>query len=203
MADYPSTGSTWLKELLSHVANDLGLPSPACDIYDEGKSWKEEVGGVRTSCMDIGAGNGTAPPSALVKTHYPSQGTTPKEGINGPKDSQYLSSMTFDRLLLLLRHPQSTRASNKKRWNANDKITSNTLGCWWLWWQRVAATLPAADILEVHYEELCLHTAREVARVLRFLGEGFAGVTDTEVEEALDKHEELSCKHRGHLTKDW
>ena len=79
----------------------------------------------------------------------------------------------------------------------------NTLGCWWLWWQRVAATLPADRVLYLHYEELCLNTVREITRVLHFLGEDLAVATQGAAQAALDKNPKLACKHKGELVKHW
>ena len=70
LADYPSTGSSWLRALLSAVASQLGVPSPACSVYGSDDECELEPQGL---ACPRGSGGCTQPPAALVKTHFPAQ----------------------------------------------------------------------------------------------------------------------------------
>lgn len=182
MADYPTSGSTWLRQLLSYVAAQVHQPSPSCAIFndEQGKGCPESEGlycrddreGLDGAC-ELGGGT-AAPPVALVKTHIPTLGAVEP-------------SMCFQRLLVLVREPLALQRANEARKQAKaaagkpwPETEPANLQCWSSWWESVVKTVP--DALVVKYEDLCLATGETLAKVVAHLG---MNVSHRDTEAAL------------------
>ena len=192
MADYPSTGSTYLASLLRMVTAHASMPSPVCSVYEH----------------DLGSCNRSSS-AVLVKSHFPSQ-----EVLRGRPLStsvQYNATMhNLDGLLVLLRDPLATLRSNVQRWGGHGRLNTTEHAvferqlasgalvqrCWAAWWQRVCATLPARNVLVVRYEQLCTETVSTLLTILRFVGGIYAAVPRDAIARALAKERSAStCKY--------
>jgi hypothetical protein len=191
LADYPSTGSTWLKQLLTAVATSKKMGSPSCAIYNEGDC--KLPGHVSCECNNFDSRRD----AALIKTHFPAQ-----ELYNSAPlaDNQYSSSMTYDRLVQLVRHPIASINSNIDRWGGALHTQSKNLQCWGQWWERVK---DAADddkkVLVLRYEDLCINTTAKVHEVLQHLGGNFASISLQDVNTSLAARPDLACIHTEDL----
>jgi hypothetical protein len=185
LADYPSTGSSWIHQLLKTVAELKERPSPFCSIYEEGNHSDQGFGHVHCSpSWDKTAG------AALFKTHFPSQ----ELYLNKPLASwQYDASMNFDKMVVLLRHPVSSLVSGGKRWGADMEQSSKALSCWAAWWQRAMDAAGPANVMLLRYEDLCMDVPGEVARLFHFLGGTYHNISAADVQGALEKHPHLRC----------
>jgi len=196
MADYPSTGSSWLKQLLTVVATSEGYGSPACAIYPEGdRKLPGDVSEVFCECAD----SDVKPDAALIKTHYPAQ-----ELYNGESlaSGQYNASMGNDRILQLVRHPIASISSNVDRWGGNLQRQSGNLQCWGAWGERVKGAMDnKKNVLVLRYEDLCSNTAAKVHEVLQYLGGSFKSISLTSVEASLAACPDLACIHKHDLER--
>lgn len=189
MADFPSTGSTWLRELLGYAAKAKGVPSPSCAVYES--EHHEHCASRPGLYCEAGPGvcDGTLPKAALVKTHFPSN-----QNFN---DLQLLNmSSCYQRLLVLVRQPLSLMNSN---WHRGWPSDIGQLDCWTRWWAEQAQRLDPSKLLVVRYEDLCLETLPTLAKVLKFLGT--PALTDQELTAALT--DAPKCKYTkedlGHM----
>jgi len=191
LADYPSTGSTWLLRLVNSAANTTGSAPAGCSIYGEFGAKVDED----THCPDS---NFTERGAALVKTHFPAQQQYRHASL--ANSSQYGRSMRFDRLVVLLRHPLATVRSNINRWRGSTLTQADNLECWANWWGRAARALPAESVHVLRYEDMCKDTAAELARVTAFLGAPLAeDGTQPVLEQMLAEDPNLSCaQHTDH-----
>lgn len=186
LADYPSTGSTWLHRLLDATVADLdGVPPLGCSIYGEG--------GMVNSFGKVFCEQGWRPDAGAVlfKSHFPAQELYATSSL---ADWQYKASMAFDKLVLLLRHPISTVISNHERWREGSlQRTSTDLSCWASWWQRSMDAVGPSKVLVVRYEDLCLDTANVLQKVFHFLGGAYSNISKAHGEAALNKNPGLRC----------
>mgnify|MGYP006150681271 CR=1 FL=1 len=191
LADYPSTGSTWLLRLVNSVANATGTAPAGCAIYGEYAVKVDED----TYCPDT---NMSERGAALVKTHFPAQDQYRRKSLADSR--QYGRSMRLDRLVVLLRHPLAAVRSNIKRWRGSTSTQASNLECWANWWGRAARALPASSVHVLRYEDLCTDTAGEVARVIAFLGSPLAEQgTLPVIERMLTETPSLACsEHTDH-----
>lgn len=186
---FPSTGSTWLKELINGLsgAHDLGT-SLTCDIYHEGKdmslmSYEQQ----NLCCKDEHSGDLGA---VSIKTHFPAQ----EQFHHSPfEDSyQYSASMSFDKVLLLVRDPETTVASNNKRWGGS---SIDSVYCWAAWWERVRVKMETenpGNFQFLRYEDLCSDTVNTMMEVFDFMG---VRVSRDEVQARFAERPELKCRH--------
>jgi hypothetical protein len=190
LADYPSTGSTWLKQLLTAVATSEKMGSPSCAIYNEGDC--KLPGRVSCDCNDFD----TKRDAALIKTHFPAQELYNDQPL---ADNQYNASMTYDRLIQLVRHPIASINSNLDRWGGALRSQSENLQCWGQWWERVKdAVDDDKKVLVLRYEDLCMNTTAKVHEVLQHLGGNFASISLQDVDTSLAARPDIACIH----TKD-
>jgi len=193
MADYPSTGSSWLKKLINVVARDAQHPcgEPACDIYNEAQCAHAEEG-LTCPCSWNAKDDG----SLFFKTHFPAQEIFRNMPLN---DAQYKKTMHFDKILYLLRHPVATMNSNADRWGGSPASMARTLECWGLWWERARASVGESQVHMLHYEDLCLDTPEILHGVLQFLGGCYKNISKEDVSRTLSKDKKLSCIHQQNL----
>lgn len=204
MADYPSTGSSWLRHMLSELASRAGVANPTCSIYPEGGcSWyadDEQTTATRLDCKpslrsydERSGGECLMPPTALVKSHFPAQEL--QHGVAVDSTYQFSRTMRLDKLVLLARNPLDTLRSNRERWGAN---VEDNLACWAAWWAPVASALAAqGKLLVLRYEELCEDTAGSLVALLKFLGSPYDSWGEKDVEAMLSDNAELRCLHAG------
>lgn len=184
MTDYPSTGSTWLMELL-RVASKHTCSSPACSIYTEDGGRCHPYKNIHCPC-DWGEDQG----AMLFKTHFPAQEIFSRSTF---RDWQYNISMRFDKMLLLVRHPVATIKSNLQRWGGDSDYLSGNLHCWGEWWNRARREAGHDRTTVVRYEDLCEHTSRTVYEVLQFLGGCYGTIDPGYVRKQLEARPDLAC----------
>lgn len=186
MTDYPSTGSTWLMELLQ-VASHHACGPPGCSIYTDDGGRCHPFKNMHCPCdwdEDQGA--------MLFKTHFPAQEIHAQSTF---QDWQYNVSMRFDKMLLLVRHPVATVNSNIQRWGGESSYTSGTLRCWGEWWDRARKKARPDGVRVVRYEDLCEHTAQTVYNVLQFLGGCYGTIDIAQVQQRIQARADLACKY--------
>lgn len=189
LADYPSTGSTWLKEMLSAISVAENAGNPSCSIYDEGSCSPTYAKDIKCSCEGFFPWQS----AALIKSHFPAQELYMATSINS---TQYLKTMDFGKVLQLVRHPVAAVMSNVNRWGGDVQRQSENLYCWGLWWERVKKTAGETGngkVMVVRYEDLCLDTAQKMREILLFLGGKFATISLHKIEGTLSQHPELAC----------
>ena len=196
MADFPESGSSWLFTMLAIVAASSALPDPSCAIQDAQAvppgmpgdnvepnlcNWGPGLfcmRGEQRRCGELGK-----PKNALVKTYFPA-GDNPD-----PRTSEY--SLCFDKLLVLTRHPLGlVRANRARAWGYGEE----QLACWGETWSRTIESRKGkgVPVLQVKYEDLCLHTRAELAKVLAFLGMPSSAKA---LDRALAGRSEADCKY--------
>lgn len=186
MADYPSTGSTWLRQMLSAISIAEKLGNPSCSIYPEGECKPDSTNDIQCDCD----GFDPQPDAVLFKSHYPAQELYHHGSLNS---SQYHATMGFDKILQLVRHPRDTVLSNIHRWGGSLSKQSDNLHCWGLWWERAKEAAGDENVLVVRYEELCGSTAETMHDVCQFLGGRFAAIPLEEIEKTLGDRPDLAC----------
>jgi len=185
LADYPSTGSTWLRELLVAVSKAADAGNPSCDIYHEGKCELKGHADFQCDCDGLLSNQG----AVLVKSHFPAQELFHGSSVTG--SWQYDKTMEYDKLLQIVRHPVSSVMSNIRRWGGDVNYQSENLHGWGDWWEEAKAT-KGKDNLVLRYEDLCLNTTAKVYEVLQFLGAEFATISLEDVGNTLESNPELS-----------
>lgn len=189
MADYPSSGSTWLKELLAVTATAEKAGNPSCAIYPEGAC---QLSKAYCQCD----GFSPSQDAALIKSHYPAQ-----ELYNGVSldSEQYKATMGYDRLVHLVRHPVALIRSNVNRWGGSLSTMSQNLHCWGEWWERAKEKAGGPNVLVLRYEDICTNTTAKVHEVLQFLGGRFASISLASVRATLAQRVDLDCLHKNDL----
>lgn len=190
LADYPSTGSSWLKFLLAATAKAANAGNPSCSIYSE-----HECQPSRDVDCDCN-GFRTNQDAALIKSHYPAQELFNHQTIDS---AQYNATMKYDRIVQLVRHPIASIKSNVDRWNVSIPAQSVNLLCWGAWWERAKEVAGDANVLVLRYEDLCMNTTGKVHEVLQFLGGSFASISLSSVSATLDERPDLQCIHQNDL----
>lgn len=191
LADYPSTGSTWLKKLLGAVSQEKVAGNPSCAIYPEGKCKLNGTKGIYCDCD----GFNPYQDAALVKTHFPSQEMLVHHDVH---DWQYDRSMNFDKLVHLVRHPASAVMSNIHRWKGVPvHVQANNLKDWGKWWEK-AKVEKGKPVMLLRYEDLCTNTSAKVHEVLQFIGGRFANIPLEHIETVLRTHPKLQSIHGAH-----
>lgn len=190
LADYPSTGSTWLKKLLGAVSQEKVSGNPSCAIYPEGKCMLNGTKGIYCDCD----GFNPYQDAALVKTHFPSQEMLMHNDVN---DWQYQRSMDFDKLVHLVRHPVSAVMSNVHRWPIPVIVQAANMKDWGKWWEK-AKVEKGKPVMLLRYEDLCTNTSAKVHEVLQFIGGRFANIPLEHIETVLQTHPKLQSIHGLH-----
>jgi hypothetical protein len=186
LADFPSTGSTWLKQLLAATATAQNIGNPSCAIYPEGQCGPSR--GVYCACD----GYRSDQDAGLIKSHYPAQELYNQSSI---ASTQYSETMKYDRIVQLVRHPIASINSNMNRWGGSAAMVRLSLHCWGAWWERAKEKAGHANVLLLHYEDLCLNTTSKVHEVLQFLGGSFASISLADVGSSLAKRPDLDSRY--------
>jgi len=204
MADFPSTGSTWLLKLVTAVTTDGGAcASPSCSVYGQ-----EKIGGhanaynclVDKPGVYCPCGNRWTPSQgALVfKTHFPVGPLMKQQSFEGPA---YEASSQYVKMLLLVRHPIPTIKSNMQRWGGKASALSENLRCWGKWWERGREAVGDTNVHLMRYEDLCLNTAQVLHDFLQFLGGCYKEISLESVQSTLSRSKSLECYYTHTLGK--
>jgi len=203
MADFPTTGSSFIRSLLQGVAHSVGLGSPNGDIYATHEQTVTSFEKVYTH-PDWNSSMG----STVFKTHFPGneymnviEDKSPKSLAKIP--DRHNASMHFDKLLVMLRHPHATVRSNTDRWEGkcyqDSKCIANGLTCWANWWQSVISKVGQdSNIFYLRYEDLCLHTAQKLKEVFNFIGGAYTSVTPDDIDKFFLDHPNKLCRYTKH-----
>ena len=126
MADFPTSGSSWLRLLLSYAATEAGKQSPSCAIYsNEAHLGCAQAEGLYCQNEAPGGCDGTMPASALVKTHFPAGGAPSFD-----KATVESQSSCFAKLVVLVREPLTLLRSNAKRgWGFGEDGSASRRAC--------------------------------------------------------------------------
>lgn len=195
MADYPSSGASWLKSLLRAVAIYQKVGNPDCAIYSEGNTCQ-----LSSDVNCVCEGFSPVQDAALVKSHYPSQELFAQTSLHS---WQYNATMKYDRIVQLVRHPIAIAASYLARWGEKSghsySQVSRNIHCWGEWWERVKKNAGDTNVFVLRYEDLCMNTSAKVHEVLQFLGGRFASISRARVNAVLAAQPHLACIHKQHL----
>eukprot|EP01083_Nonionella_stella_P036455 99475_1 len=135
---FPSTGSTWFKLLLNTLSgmntseNDRIENRITCDIYGESKVNLSTYQHEHLWCPGKNSGDVGA---VTIKTHFPAQEQHSNKYPKFETSYQYPASTSFDKVILIVRDPITTRDSNNRRWGG--RISVESIYCWAAWWNRV------------------------------------------------------------------
>lgn len=194
LADYPSTGSSWLRVLLEKVSVSDGATTcgaPGCSIYKG--EWESPCESNNAHCPCSWS---PASGARLVKDHYPALDLWQNASLNS---RVYEKTMDFDKVIHLLRHPVPTVTSNVRRFSGTPASQSETLRCWGKWWERVKATAGSDKVHVLRYEDLCRDTVVEVEKVLQFLGGCYSGISASSIQKTIQDNPDLECIHKDEL----
>lgn len=196
LADFPSTGSTWLRQLMTAASKDV-CKSPSCSIYEsDGDNQCKVAKGVYCPCGENHGQSLQDAGAIVVKTHFPAQELWHGNSI---LEGQYNSSMNFDKVLQLVRHPIATVNSNIRRWHSSKLFLAANLQCWGNWWERVTEAADKSKVHRTRYEDLCTDTAAELLRIFQFVGGCYQRVDLHSIKDMLAMNPELKCTHAHEL----
>lgn len=198
MADYPTVGAGWVKNLVEASFVTAGVAgNPACSIY-------EKEGDCSPSANIYCRCNGYTKKQdvALIKTHFPAQELFKQQSC---KDDQYHRSLQYDKVLRVVRHPARIIQENADRFGGQVSELAVNLVCYASWWDQVANYLGSENVLIVRYEDLCQQTADTLLEILQFFGGSAATIPKTTLEK-LSKNATLSCEYSADdilLQSEW
>jgi len=204
LADFPSTGSTWMRNMLDTVCTSgfgLECGPPGCSVYDDCNPTNESEKHEDFWCP---AGWHQEDGSVLIKTHFPSA------EFGEYQDSEvYAASTSFDKVVMMVRHPISLIDSMMYRFSStagsNERLKNETivaawnLACWGEWWRRVANNLGAGKVHIMRYEDLCFDAVNQLDQIAQFMGGRYRNITKVHLQRMIDNNLDYACIHRDAL----
>eukprot|EP01084_Bolivina_argentea_P072079 130913_1 len=185
-----SSGSSWFRSLLNELSgNGIG-----CDIYHETKINLSKYKHQNLWCPNNAA---TAEDfgAVTIKTHFPHIDGD-KNGTQFIHSDQHKASMSFDKVLVIVRDPESILKSIINRgWGNGNKIEN--IYCWNAWWDRVRVKLENDNktdhFMYLRYEQLCSEPIHTMMQVFKFME---TEINEEDIRSRYMKYQHrLKCKH--------